>query len=221
MSHVTLAFLVGGSMCHNLELVRLPVRTVSSSQVIVTVDCVKCASQPASQSCPTDRSEWFLRAGTICTRRAAGGKPGMSSSAVWLDCMRVPLGLAMVIGVVARCLLATGIVGVTKCAVQPESAIKFMEVLAGGPGRLVLLHEGQVGKAVNALFSVLSCCGCPGFPRPYSLGSFFLGARGPPAILLLPPLRSKMVASLLWLSPLFLQVALVWSLFLVTPCVWQ
>jgi hypothetical protein len=56
----------------------------------------------------------------------------MVNSAVWVDCMRSPLGLAMEIGGLAGWMLVTGVAGVKKCEVQPVSAIARI----GGETRL-------------------------------------------------------------------------------------
>jgi hypothetical protein len=138
----------------------------------------------------------------------------MSNSAVWVECMSVLFGLAMVMGDAASCLLTTGRLGATKCAVQPESAMSVV-VVVGGPERI--LHDRQWALTV---FSLLSRFSCSGFPRPYSWASssFFLCM---PGSFVLPPMRLKMVAFALCPSARFSHVALVCLGFLVTPCVQQ
>jgi hypothetical protein len=63
--------------------------------------------------------------------RAATGR-GRSSSAVWVDCMYDPSGLAMQMGEWAICLLMTGVSSVKKWEVHPVSRMAFMAG-AGGP----------------------------------------------------------------------------------------
>jgi hypothetical protein len=72
----------GSSMCHNLVAgVRYPTRTVQSLYAMVTSDAVKDTVQPASQNWPMDSSDDGVKAGTMWTCRADGGRAGQSSSA--------------------------------------------------------------------------------------------------------------------------------------------
>ena len=57
------------------------------------------------------------------TRLAADGRPGIFSSAVWVEYMTAPLGLRMAMGEVAICLFLTGRSLVQKWAVLPVSAM--------------------------------------------------------------------------------------------------
>jgi len=59
----------------------------------------------------------------MCPCRAAGGRPGMSSSASWVECRIVPEGVCMETGAAVGRLLHTGVLVEKKCAVQPESAM--------------------------------------------------------------------------------------------------
>ena len=52
----------------------------------------KCTEQPASHICPTDSSKKSLMDGNTWPRRAAGGRPGTSASAIVEDCMVPPFG---------------------------------------------------------------------------------------------------------------------------------
>ena len=104
----------------------------------VTAVALKVTSHPASHSCPMERRVWDAKSGTMCTWRAAGGRCGISNSAVWVEYMIVPLGLWMAIGWVAGCLLTTGSVVVPKWAVLPVSAM--MDVM-GGPVEISRLVE--------------------------------------------------------------------------------
>ena len=66
--------------------------------------------------------------------RASGGRVGRFRSAVVVACIVVPLGVAMAMGGTAGCMLVTGVVGVQKCEVQPESAMAVVgeELEVGG-----------------------------------------------------------------------------------------
>ena len=68
--------------CHNpVWGARTPSRMHSLLSCTVKVEAVKVTTHPASQSCPMERGEDDCKSGTICTRRAAKGRLGVSSSA--------------------------------------------------------------------------------------------------------------------------------------------
>ena len=110
---------------------RAPVNRQVPSNVTWTDFASKVTIHPASQSCSMDRSDVECSAGTICTRRATGGKLGRSRSASWVEYMMVPLGFAIPMGLldVTPRLLIPSAVTVQKCAVLPESA---MASVSGG-----------------------------------------------------------------------------------------
>lgn len=66
---------------------RVPCRMGFWSQIMSTPVLSKCAVQPASQSCPTERRDVVPRAGNTCAWQASGGRPGKSKSACVVDCM--------------------------------------------------------------------------------------------------------------------------------------
>jgi hypothetical protein len=73
--------------------------------------------QPASHNCPMERREWDAKSGTIWTFWAAGGRPGTSSSASWVECMMEPSGLRMLMGSsVGRWLMTGELAGAEKIA---------------------------------------------------------------------------------------------------------
>jgi len=57
---------------------------------------------------------------------AAGGKPGLSNYASCVDCMMLPLGVCMLMGVLVGCWLMTGVLTVKKYAMHPKSAMAKM-----------------------------------------------------------------------------------------------
>lgn len=82
-----------------------------------------------------EMSGLVCNAGTIWAFRAASGRQGKSKIASCVECMSVPLGLAMVIGVVVGTHVLTGVSMGKKWLVHPESAIptKELKLGAGGP----------------------------------------------------------------------------------------
>jgi hypothetical protein len=99
--------------------VRRPERTVWSLWHTRTEVASKWIWHPASQSWPMDTREWGPRSGTKWTWRASGGNAGMASSASWVECMKLPLGLRIAMGLVAMRLFWT-------CS---ESKLKKLEVV--------------------------------------------------------------------------------------------
>jgi hypothetical protein len=193
----------GSSMCHSLVAgVRYPTRTVHSLYAMVTSDAVKETVQSASQNWPMDRSDDGVKAGTMCTCRAAGGRAGQSSSASCVDVMTVPLGVRMAMGWAVGRMLTTGAFTVQKCAVLPVSAmaVKSVRVSEGGPtaiGSIIEDNRAQVG--VNDEFSILLSTGIDaavGFPHP-QLPALVRVAPWWPAcmMILLPPIILVAVAS--------------------------
>lgn len=89
----------------------------------VTDVASKVTVQPASHNCPMDKSDEVVRAGTMCTRRADGGRLGKSSLASCVEYMMAPFGLTIPIGRVVGFLLMTAAETEQKCAVLPLSAI--------------------------------------------------------------------------------------------------
>jgi hypothetical protein len=61
-----------------------------------TVESEKVAVQPWSQSTPTEMREPEAKVGKMWARRAVSGKPGMLSSAVWVEVMVLPSGRSTV-----------------------------------------------------------------------------------------------------------------------------
>ena len=133
----------GTSSCQRrVRAVRWPVRMTEESRLTVTVVDVKATVQPASQNCPMEINDWDSRAGTMWTWRAARGKSGRKSSAVWVEYMISPFGLWMAIGTEAMRLLCTGISTVQKWAVQPVSAMATVEKTGmGGPTGSVVANS--------------------------------------------------------------------------------
>ena len=145
----------------------------------------------------------------------------MVNSAVWVDCMRSPLGLAMEIGGLAGWTLVTGVAGVKKWEVQPVSAIARIgggtglqgeRGAEGGPqgGALVKDSVLLLGSGDGAAAARLIC----GFPPCQVLGVGGLRVRAP---LLLrdrmvwhPPMVLRKVALAQWPSFGLRQLALVW-----------
>jgi hypothetical protein len=121
--------------------VMFPVKIMLSAKVMVTCLVVNLTVQPASQNWPIDRREGHVRAGTMCTRRAARGGMGKSSLASCADIIMLLLGLRIIMGVRVVHWLMTGTVMVVKWAVLPVLAIAMFVswggVLKGGP--MVLL----------------------------------------------------------------------------------
>ena len=113
------------SRCHNPVVgVRLPAMMSCEWSVTRTLVAVKTTVQPESQSWLMERSDDVARAGTMCTRRAARGKAGISKSASCVECMIVPFGLAMLMGLVAgRLLMTCAVTPVQKWEVLPLSAM--------------------------------------------------------------------------------------------------
>jgi hypothetical protein len=70
----------------------------------------------------------------------AGGSWGRSNSASWVDCMRVPLGLRIVIGLVVGRLLTTLASAVQKVLVLPVSAMAIVWDEVGGSTTSVVLR---------------------------------------------------------------------------------
>ena len=109
--------------CQSPGGLRVPDMMVALSCVTVTVVVVNVTSHPASHNVPMEMRECDLRSGTMCAMRAAWGSCGIGSSAVWVDVIVVPLGLRIVIGFIAICLLLTGKSTVRKLSVLPVSAM--------------------------------------------------------------------------------------------------
>lgn len=57
-----------------------------------TVELEKVAVHPWSQRTPMEMREPEARVGKMCAWRAESGRPGMVSSAVWVDVMVLPSG---------------------------------------------------------------------------------------------------------------------------------
>ena len=145
--------------------VRCPVRTMVSAKETVTVEASKATWQPASHSCPMEISDLEASAGTMWTWRAAGGRPGTSSSASCVECMMEPLGFRIEIGSVVGRRWRTGKSTVQKCAVLPVSAMAgASEEKAGGPSGAGA--EDEIREQVRFDdWSNLSAVASRGFPR--------------------------------------------------------
>ena len=102
------------------------------SCVTVTAVVLKVTSHPASHNVPMEMRECDLRSGTMCAMRVAWGSCGIGSSVVWVDIIIVPLGLQIVIKLIATCLLWTGKSTVRKLSVLPVLAMA-MQKDKGGP----------------------------------------------------------------------------------------
>ena len=160
------------SRCHKvLGPARLPDKIVLSSKVMVTVCAVNTAVQPASQRVPIDRSMPSFKSGTMWTKRALAGSAGMSSSASWVECMILPLGLLILMGCRVGRTLVTAAVIVAKLPVLPVSAMVVGIVdgeggTVGGPsGATLIVQDGSVVTMVFNLVVLLL-----GSPRPHVLG---------------------------------------------------
>ena len=125
----------GNARCHKLVCgERVPLRTSAPLYVTVTLVAVNSTLQPESHSWPIETRELAIRSGTRWTSLASGGSVGRLSSAVCVDCMCVPLGQAMPIGVVVSCRLTKQSESMRKkCAVLPVSAMAVEEDVVGGP----------------------------------------------------------------------------------------
>lgn len=213
----------GRSISHNpVSDVRVPERTVWPWKETLTVVGSKETVHPWSQSWPMDRSGLQERAGTMWPCRAARGRPGMVNSAVWVDCMRSPLGLAMEIGGLAGWTLVTGVAGVKKWEVQPVSAIARIgggtglrgeRGAEGGPQGGALVKDSVLSLLVSGDGAAVARLIC-GFPPCQVLGVGGLRVRAP---LLLrdkmvwhPPMMLWKVALAQWPSFGLRQLALVW-----------
>ena len=88
----------GTSSCQRrVRAVHWPVRMIAELWLTVTLVAVKATVQPASQKCPIEMRDWDSRAGTMCTWRAARGRLGKYSFAVWVKYMLAPFELWMAI----------------------------------------------------------------------------------------------------------------------------
>jgi hypothetical protein len=115
-----------------------------------------------------DRSDAVLRAGTMCTRRAASGNVGKSRSASCVEYIIVPLGLAMPMGLVVGRLLMTVAEIVQKCAVLPLSAMARASggmIVGGGPTTTVDKLKSET------LVSLKTLCGIRVDARVERIGS--------------------------------------------------
>ena len=84
-----------------VEAERVPVR-------MATLELEKVAVQPWSQRTQTEMREPEARVGKMCAWRAERGRPGMASSAVWVEVMVLPSGSRTVMPGVAAMRLEWG-----------------------------------------------------------------------------------------------------------------
>ncbi len=103
------------------------------------------AVHPWSQNCPIEIREPFLSWGKIWALRAAKGRLGMSSSAVCVERMWLPLGRPTVIPFVVGILLMQGLFAWRKCPVQPVSAMIVSLVWLNEAGG----ETGAIGSRVG------------------------------------------------------------------------
>lgn len=231
--------LVGRDRCHSLVVgSRCPVKRMLSAKAMVTCSAVNCTVHPASQNWPIERREGHARAGTMCTRRAARGSMGKSSSASCVEVITLPLGLRIVMGVTVVRWLMTGAVMVAKWAVLPVSAIAMFgwgRLLKGGPMVLLSGDDAAIKQYVgfNDISTKLVCTfslstiGSPlgqlagAGAGTTAAGGVRRGGRPPPMMMLLPPIWLLTVAVSWCPWALLLHVGLVWLALRPRPCVQQ
>ena len=113
--------------CHNLVLgSRGPSNTVLPSMVTLQTCLVNVNSHPLSQNWRVASNDVWESCGTICAAVILSGSHGMFKLHVCEDCMVLPSGNVMTMGLRAIRLLVTGALACRKCPVAPESEISMV-----------------------------------------------------------------------------------------------
>lgn len=92
---------------------------------------VNVTSQPLSQNCRVASNDVCDNFGTMWPAVMVSGSHGMSRLQVCVDCILLPSGKVILMGLIAICLFVTGASSCRKCPVAPESDMPIVMFVGG------------------------------------------------------------------------------------------